>query len=319
VQTVKPTLYLPSERTERWDLARQMGITHAVTGLPRTEGEKKPWAFDPLLQMNQRFADNGFDLRVIEARPPMDDIMLDGPKREEQIEDVCQLLRNMGRVGIPVWCSAWMPTFDWLRTSTAIPDRGGSLVTGYDHSLLEDAPTVANVSEKSLWENITRFIERTGPVAEEAGVKMALHPDDPPLSPVRGVGRIVRSVEAYDRILDIYPSEYNGLTFCQGNFVAMGCDIPEAIDHFGDRINFVHFRDVEGTAELFRETWHDAGPTDMLSAIRAYRDAGFEGSIRPDHVPTMAGESNENPGYQMKGRLFAIGYLKGLMEQTNDV
>jgi mannonate dehydratase len=149
-------LFLPSERTERWDLARQMGITHAVSGLPRTEDETKPWAFDPLLQTSQRFADNGFDLTVIEARPPMDDIMLGGPKHDEQIENVCQLLRNMGRVGIPVWCSAWMAKLDWLRTSTALPDRGGSLVTGYDHALLEDAPPVANVSEESLWKSLAR-------------------------------------------------------------------------------------------------------------------------------------------------------------------
>jgi mannonate dehydratase len=131
---------------------------------------------------------------------------------------------------------------------------------------------------------------------------------------VRGTPRIVTSVEAYDRVLDVYDSEYNGITFCQGNFAAMGADIPAAIRHFGDRINFVHFRDVDGDADRFVETWHDDGPTDMLAAMRAYEEVGFDGPMRPDHVPTMGGEDNSNPGYHTLGRLFAVGYMTGLLE-----
>jgi mannonate dehydratase len=146
---------------------------------------------------------------------------------------------------------------------------------------------------------------------------MALHPDDPPTSPIRGQDRIVTSVENYDRILDLHPSDHHGITFCQGNFAAMGADVPGAIRHFGDDIHFAHFRDVEGEATDFTETWHDEGPTDMEAAMQAYHDVGFEGSIRPDHVPTMAGEENDSPGYHDKGRLFAVGYMRGLMQTVS--
>jgi mannonate dehydratase len=114
--------------------------------------------------------------------------------------------------------------------------------------------------------------------------------------------------------MDLVDSPRNGIAFCQGNFSAMEVDIPGTIRHFGENINYVHFRDVVGSAEDFEETWHDQGPTDMAAAIDAYNDIGFDGVARPDHVPTMAGESNDTPGYEMKGRLFAIGYMSGLID-----
>jgi mannonate dehydratase len=143
-----------------------------------------------------------------------------------------------------------------------------------------------------------------------------MHPDDPPLSPLRGVGRIMRSIEGFQRLLDLVPSEANGLTLCQGNFALMTGDLPSAIRQLGadGRIHFVHFRDVRGTAECFEETFHDEGPTDMLACLRAYQAIGFDGPLRPDHVPTMEGEVNDNPCYASMGRVFAVGYIKGLME-----
>jgi mannonate dehydratase len=174
-----------------------------------------------------------------------------------------------------------------------------------------------DVSEAELWENLQHFLDEVVPVAEEAGVDMALHPDDPPLSPIRGVPRLVTSVEHYDRILEMYDSPNHGVTFCQGNFAAMGADIPGAIRRFGDRIHFVHFRDVDGEADSFVETWHDDGPTDMRAAMDAYRDVGFDGPIRPDHVPKMLEEDDRDEamsGYTDMGRLFAVGYIRGLLE-----
>jgi mannonate dehydratase len=171
------------------------------------------------------------------------------------------------------------------------------------------------VEEERLWENLCYFLERALPAAEAAGVKLALHPDDPPLSPVRGIGRIITSPAAYDRIFEMFPSPFNGLALCQGNFGLMEGNLCETIRHFGSqrRIFFVHFRDVRGTPERFVETFHDEGPTDMAAAMRAYREVGFDGLMRPDHGPTMEGESNERPGYAMMGRIFAVGYIKGLM------
>jgi mannonate dehydratase len=224
----------------------------------------------------------------------------------------------MGRLGIPVWCYEWMPVFNWMRTSTTIPSRGGALATGYDHALMRNAPLTeyGTVSEEELWDNLAYFLARVVPVAEESNVKLAMHPDDPPLSPIRGLGRIMRSIENYDRLLDMAPSPVNGIAVCQGNFTLMTDDLPGVIRHFGEqgKIFFVHFRDVRGTAEHFVETFHDDGKTDMLACMRAYRDVGYEGVCRPDHVPTMEGDSNDRPAYSSIGRLFAIGYLKGLRE-----
>ena len=126
----------------------------------------------------------------------------------------------------------------------------------------------------------------------------------------------MRSIENYQRLLDIYPSPVNGITLCQGNFALMSDDLPSVIRHFGKqgKIFFVHFRDVRGRVEHFVETFHDDGQTDMLACMRAYKEVGFDGVARPDHVPTMEGDSNENAGYSSIGRLFAIGYIKGLRE-----
>ncbi len=311
---MKPSLFLPPRETDRWTIARQIGVEHAVTPLPRG-ADTDPWTYDTLLAMRNRFEDAGFEVAVIEDRPPMDDVMAGGPARDEQIETIKGLLRTMGRLDIPVWCPAWMAKHHWARTATALPDRGGSLITGFDQTDLQRAPALGTITEETLWENLASFLDEVVPVAEDAGVKLAWHPDDPPLSPFRGVGRILSSPENFARLLDLVDSPANGLTFCQGNFVAMGADIPTTVKRFSDRIHFVHFRDVEGTAEQFRETWHDDGPTDMVAAMRAYDEIGFDGPIRPDHVPTMAGEDNDQPGYEMKGRLFAIGYMKGLMER----
>ncbi|MBA2392456.1 MAG: mannonate dehydratase [Ktedonobacteraceae bacterium] len=316
---MKFALFLPTEPNEMWRLGAQLGVTEAVTGIPRVRPEgPSSWGFLPLLHMKQRFADMGLNVAVIESTPPMNNIKLGLPGRDKEIEQVCELLTNMGAVGIPVWCYNFMAVFGWLRTSMSTVSRGGALVTSYNHELMEQAPlTEAGVvSEEQLWENFAYFLERVVPVAEQAGVKMALHPDDPPISPIRGVGRIFTSVEAFKRMLALAPSEYNGLTFCQGSFATMGEHIPTAIRALQDRIHFVHFRDIRGTARSFVETFHDAGPTDMAEAMRCYQEIGFSGVMRPDHVPTLEGDANDTPGYTTRGRLYAIGYMRGLAEAS---
>ena len=150
--------------------------------------------------------------------------------------------------------------------------------------------------------------------AESLGIDLAMHPDDPPLDVFMGRARIMNSVENFLRLVALVPSPVNGICFCQGTFTEMGADIPEAIQQLGPFIRYVHFRDIRGSRESFAETFHDNGPSDMVRAIRAYREAGFTGPIRPDHVPQLVGEEEGEPGYTMLGRLFAYGYMRGLLQ-----
>ena len=309
---------LPPVYSPLWDLVAQCGVTQVVGALDLEHklSKEAPWSYTSLLRVKNAYEDRGFSLAVIESRPPLTRAKLGLPGRDEEIATVCELLDNMGKLGLDIWCYEWMPVMNWTRTSTTIRSRGGALVTGYDNSQMLDAPLTeyGEVSEAKLWDNLRYFLERVMPVAEAAGVKLAMHPDDPPLSPIRGLGRIMRSVENFQRLLDIVPSNINGIALCQGNFTLMTDDLPAVIHQFADKIFFVHMRDVAGTAEKFEETFHDAGKTDMVACMRAYREVGFEGVLRPDHVPTMAGDDNEKAGYSSIGRLFAIGYLKGIRE-----
>lgn len=309
--------------TTLWRLVKQCGVDYVVGGFlltPRegVDKEYQPWSYMSLLRTKMAYHDAGFELAVIENRPPMEKCKLGLPGRDEEIEVVCELIRNMGALNISVWCYEWMAAIGVIRTSVTIPSRGGALVTGYDHALMRNAPLseYGVVTKEQIWDNLTYFLERVIPVAEEANVKLAMHPDDPPLSPIRGIGRIMGSIEAYERLLDLVPSPMNGIALCQGNFTLMTDDLPGVIRHFGSRnkIFFAHFRDVRGTAEKFEETFHDDGMTDVLACMRAYRDIGFEGVCRPDHVPTMEGDTTGQPMLTSIGRLFAIGYIKGLRE-----
>lgn len=309
--------FIPPKPQPLWKLARQAGVDLAVGGLPfdMLEAGERVCDLAPLRRMKEMYEAAGFTLAVIEARPPLNLAKRGLPGRDEEIDVVCELIINMGKLGIPVWCYEWMTDFNWVRTNLATPSRGGSVVTSFR---LTDVPdTLTNqppIDEEALWENLEYFLKRVLPVAEKAGVKLSMHPDDPPLSPIKGVGRIMRSVANYQRLMDMSDSPMNTITLCQGNFTLMTDDLPSVIRHFGPKISFVHFRDVRGTPDAFEETWHDAGKTDMLACMTAYRDIGFDGVLRPDHVPTVEGDSNSDAGYSAFGRLYAIGYIRGLRE-----
>ncbi len=303
--------------TPLWKLAKQAGIDLAVGGLPFDSLRPGEGIGDlaPLTRMKTAYENGGFKLAVIEARPPLNKAKRGLPGRDEEIAVVCTLLENMGKLGIPVWCYEWMTDFNWVRTNIATPSRGGSVVTSFDiNDVPEDLTTNPPIDEEALWTNLDYFLKKVLPVAEMAGVKLSMHPDDPPLSPIRGVGRIMRSIPNYQRLMDLADSPYNTITLCQGNFTLMTPDLPAAIRKFGKKISFVHFRDVRGVPSKFHETWHDAGQTDMLACMKAYRDIGFDGVLRPDHVPTVEGDSNANAGYSSFGRLYAIGYIRGLRQ-----
>ena len=304
-------------------LARQMGMTDVVTTVPGVtmapEREQGPaLRYEDLLELRKRVEAQGLRLSVIEGYQLSDRITLGMPGREEDMVKVCESIRNMGRAGIPVYCYNFMAVFNWLRTSNDVVGRGGALVTQFDAAALSGLPdTYAGATtDAQMWDNFDYFLRRVLPVAEAAGVKLALHPDDPPMSPVRGLARIMRDMDAFRRVLDMADSPCNGITFCQGNFAAMpGVVIPDAIRYFGARkkIFFAHFRDIRGCVPRFEETFHDEGKTDMAAAMQAYDDVGFDGPMRPDHAPTMEGESNDRPGYMVRGQIFAVGYMQGLL------
>ncbi len=302
----------------------QCGVEHAVgtfaldplPGKP-IEDEAQPFSRTSLARFKAQYERMGYQLSVIESRPPMEEIKLARPGRDEEIAVVCEFIRNMGAAGIPVWCPAWMPVHFVIRTSSTIPTRGGAMVTGFD---LEEFNKThppgehGEITEENQWDNLKYFLERVVPVAEEAGVKLAMHPDDPPLSPIQGVARIVSSVENYQRMVDLVPSPVNGIGLCQGNFGLMTDDLPSVIRHFGEqkKIHFVHFRDIRGTPEKFDEAFHDDGKHDMAACVRAYRDTGYEGVARPDHFPQLTWEDFADT-HSME-RLYAIGYMRGLIE-----
>ncbi|WP_308466116.1 mannonate dehydratase [Rathayibacter soli] len=332
--------FLPPRPEQTWKLIRQAGVTNAVGVLNGAEQDQRmfasvgkegwkpdnrddvPWSIPALKHNIEIYERWGFRLVATEDTAPMDRIRMGLDGRDEQIDQFIEQIHALGALGIPTMAYNWMALSSWGRTDTALPDRGGALVTGYTRSIAQSGPQLiepGEVSADQMWEALEYFLKAVVPEAEKAGVRLAMHPDDPPQQLDRGIPRIMSSVDGFRRLVNLVPSDYNGITFCQGNFALMSdvldgtISIPELIREFGTgKIPFVHFRDVKGTVEQFRETFHDAGQTDMPECMRAYHDIGFEGAMRPDHVPTLEGESNDRPGYETLGRLFAIGYIRGL-------
>lgn len=303
-------------------LAAQIGVTDIVADNPGPE-------VGALDVVHERITSFGLRLAVIENRIKMGKIVLGKPGRDNEISQIHQLIRNMGRLNIGICCYNFMPTGDWNRTTVSIPERGGALVSGFDIDALDEcAPMLATggrdhdkggrvcTSAPELWENLRYFLDRVLPVAEDAGVAMAIHPDDPPMTPLRGYDQILTCPESFDHLMELSPSPANTICFCQGSFASMGVNVVANIHKFADHIKYVHFRDVRGRVPRFQETFHDNGPTDMAAAIRAYLEIGFDGPIRPDHVPVLDGEPTEYAGYTMLGRLHAVGYMQGLIESA---
>lgn len=306
---------------ENLQLAAQCGVTDVVHRYP---GE------DPatLRAAKRRIADFGLSVTVVEGYLPIENIKL-GIDEGREIALLKALVRQMAELDIRLLCYNFMSGTDWVRTRLDAPERGGAKVTTFDLAEADAAvrlgykPANSRTDELAraltpakLWDNLERFLNELLPVAESCGVTLAMHPDDPPLPALLGKPRIMHSVEGFERLVQMAPSPSNAICFCQGTFAAMGVDISATIRRLGPHIQYVHFRDVRGTAESFAETFHDNGPTDMAAAMRAYREIGFDGPMRPDHVPQLVGEDDGEPGYTMLGRLFAYGYIRGLMHAT---
>ncbi|MGY8825553.1 MAG: mannonate dehydratase [Candidatus Latescibacterota bacterium] len=315
--------FLTQVSPERMRYMSQMGATHVVTSLPggRRNRNGDVWTFEGMLAQRKEVESYGLKLSVYEGIPVPQRVKLGEEGRDEDIENYCESIRNMGKAGVPILCYNWMVGFGWLRTDFTTPARGGAVVTTYRHEDFERGglTPLGKIPEEQLWDSLGYFLKAVVPVAEEAGVKLAMHPDDPPRSPVRGIGRIMTSPENFQRMLELVDSPANGLTYCQGCFTEMNIDNPTWIRRFAEqgRLHFAHYRNINkgGNADNFSETFHDEeGEADMYEAMKTYIEVGFDGPMRPDHAPTMEGEGNDHPGYALQGRLMAVGYMKGLME-----
>ena len=305
-------------------LSKQMGVTGVVS--PSSPWmlnlrDTLPWTLEALTAVKDAYAQRGMHWKVLEGTPPLDKAKLGLPGKDEEIDNFITLIRNMARIDLRVLCYNWMPVINWARTDLEKKGRGDALVTAFDIEAAKDLPLTEHgeVSHDTMWKNLEYFLKAVVPEAERNGIQLALHPDDPPVPAIRGISRIMTSAEAFKKLIDLVPSPNNGLTLCQGTFATMGEDIPSVIRYFGERkkIFFVHFRDIRGDKWKFEETFHDEGKTDMYLAMKTYFEVGFKGPMRPDHVPTLAGDSNDHPGYSELGPLFAIGYMKGLIEAAS--
>ena len=305
--------YLKSDYDITWDFAKQCGVDHGVIRLPETAEfditDKSHWN-----TVYDRFQNHGIKPIIIEPMPNAlhDHIKAGDHLRDESIEKVIKMFEYMNDFDIRTVCFNWMAHIGWLRTSTEIQERGNALVTGFD---IQDLPGNENrITADKLWNNYTYFIRAVIPYAEKYNIKLALHPDDPPISKLGGVERIMISYDNIAKAVSIVDSPNLGVTMCQACYLMMGENLYDVIPKLAEKIFFVHFRNVTGNKYRFHETFHDNGDIDMADIMRLYKKLNINVPIRVDHVPLMAGEKQETAGYTALGRLYALGYLRGILE-----
>ena len=301
------------------------------------------WPFEKIAALREQVEAANLSLSVIESIPVHEDIKLGKSSRDRLVDNYCESVRNMGRVGVPVLCYNFMPVFDWTRTELARRLDDGSTALAYDDAALAkidlsrgtaDLPGWAtaytaeqlrelldayrSLSEERLWENLAYFLARVVPVAASSGVRMALHPDDPPWS-IFGLPRIITTGAALERVTNIVDNAANGITFCAGSLAANpDNDLPEIASCLAanGRVHFAHCRNIKRTGiRAFQETAHpsDHGDVDMRAVLRALSENGFDGPIRSDHGRMIWGETGQ-PGYGLYDRALGAMYLHGLWE-----
>lgn len=316
------TDYFRSPRDITWDFAKQCGVSHGVIRLPEHQDfditDKSHWA-----QVNKEFLDFGIKPVVIEPMPNAlhDHIKAGDEQRDECIEKVIKMMEYMDELDIRTVCFNFMAHIGWLRTADNVIERGGAQVTGFDYDVFQKnwdkgvygAPAI---TAAQLWENYEYYIRAVLPYAEKHGIQLALHPDDPPLPKLGNVERIMISYENINKAIHLVESPNLGVTMCQATYLMMGEDLHDVISKLAEKIFFVHFRNTTGNKHCFRETFHDNGEIPMAEIMKLYQKYNVDVPIRVDHVPLMAGEQQETAGYTALGRLYAIGYLKGILEST---
>jgi len=299
------------------------------------------WSLESIQELKKTINDAGLEFEVVESVPVHEDIKLGLPTRDEMIENYCTTLKRLASVGVKVVCYNFMPVFDWTRSdlnfeladgSTALiydadavakmdPNLGELSLPGWDSSFTKESMKAVldqykNVTEEDLWNNLKYFLERVCKVADEVGIKMAIHPDDPPWG-IFGLPRIITGAESLRKLVKLVDRPSNGITLCTGSLGANPeNDMPAMIREFGDRIYFAHCRNIKITGErCFEESGHlsENGSLDMAEIMQAYRDIDFKYYCRPDHGRMIWGETGR-PGYGLYDRALGAAYINGLFE-----
>lgn len=315
------------------------GIVSAIYDVPVGE----VWPMDKIIDLKNTIEAAGLEFKVVESVPVHEDIKLGLSTRDQYIENYRQTLLNLGKAGIKVVCYNFMPVFDWTRSqldyvlpdgSTALiydrdtvlkmdPVKGDLSLPGWDSSYTKDGMKALmdqykNVTTEVLWSNLEYFLKGIIPAAEEADIKMAIHPDDPPWS-IFGLPRIITGKENLERFINLVDSPSNCITLCTGSLgVSPDNNIPELVRYFGakNRIGFAHIRNVKITGEhSFEESAHlsSCGSLDVYEIVKALEEVGFDGPFRPDHGRMVWGETGK-PGYGLYDRALGAVYINGLLE-----
>ena len=300
---------------------KQLGCSGVVFPTPAALPGAHRWEYEDLARLRAWVESFGLRLEAIQGLPPgfFDAARLGLPGRDEQIEHCRATIRNMGQADVGVLGYNWRPN-QLYRPGTKL-GRGNAEVTTFDLALAADLPLSHGrvYTADELWANYEYFIKAVIPVAEEAGVRLALHPDDPPGPAIGGVARIFSSFEAFERASRIVDSPAWGLLYCVGCWSEMGgeANVLRGIRHFGPRgqIVYVHFRDVQGEGDHFAECFIGEGNINVTTVMRALKDSGFAGFLIDDHVPHMVGDT----GWAPRGRAYSTGYLQGLLRAVNDL
>lgn len=314
---------------EKLKFLQQMGVEGIMANIEGRADDGGYYSFPRLMNLRTRVAAYGMELAAIGGNTPWSwhyKWMLGLPGRDEQIENLQRTIRNMGAVGIPIYTYN-IHALRYYRTSSYTPVRGGALSTSFDADLVKNAPLFASdgantdlipeghrrpISDEEMWDNLRYFLKAIMPVAEEAGVTMAMHPDDPQVPEIGGVARIMRSPDAFRKLIEMFPSENNKLLFCVGCYTEMGADVPAEIRYFGERgkLAWVHFRNIKGTTERFVETFPDEGDADMYAVMKAFYDVGYRGHFAPDHHIRVEGDSDWGHRYWAYG----LGFIRGMLK-----
>ena len=306
---------------------KQCGCDDFQLNTPELPG-KDSWEYEDLASLVSQAERADLRLIAIENVPRhfYDRIMLGQPGREKQLANMVRTVRNIARAGIPYLGYAFMPAGVW-RTAQDTPVRGGAMATSFrlstartvgpgdqsSYAIWAGSPVDREYTEDEIWENYCWYLERILPVCEEVGLRLALHPDDPPVPTLGGVGRVFRNFENFRRAMETFDSPMHGLDFCHGCWSEMraGEGVAEAIRYFGERgkIFYVHFRDVQGPVDQFTECYLGDGNCDPVESVRALRQVGFRGFVIPDHVPRMVGDGR----WCHRGRAWTVGYIQALI------